>query len=173
MKRFFLFIVSIIIFYTNTALSEEKISFIDMDRVISTSNSGVSILEQLNKLNKKNILFFDKQEKIFKEKEVKLISQKNIISEIDFKDKVDKIKAEINDYNQQKNKMINNFKKLKIDNTNKLLKLINPILVEFSKNNSISILLQKKNVIIGKTELDITDKIIKIVNKKVSKFKIE
>ena len=69
--------------------------------------------------------------------------------------------------------MINNFKKLKIDNTNKLLKLINPILVEFSKNNSISILLQKKNVIIGKTELDITDKIIKIVNKKVSKFKIE
>ena len=173
MKKFFLFIVSIIIFYTNTALSEEKISFIDMDRVISTSNSGVSILEQLNKLNKKNILFFDKQEKIFKEKEVKLISQKNIISEIDFKDKVDKIKAEINDYNQQKNKMINNFKKLKIDNTNKLLKLINPILVEFSKNNSISILLQKKNVIIGKTELDITDKIIKIVNKKVSKFKIE
>jgi len=173
MKRFFLFIVSIIIFYTNTALSEEKISFIDMDRVISTSNSGVSILEQLNKLNKKNILFFDKQEKIFKEKEVKLISQKNIISEIDFKDKVDKIKAEINDYNQQKNKMINNFKKLKIDNTNKLLKLINPILVEFSKNNSISILLQKKNVIIGKTELDITDKIIKIVNKKVSKFKID
>ena len=173
MKKFFLFIVSIIIFYTNTALSEEKISFIDMDRVISTSNSGVSILEQLNKLNKKNILFFDKQEKIFKEKEVKLISQKNIISEIDFKDKVDKIKAEINDYNQQKNKMINNFKKLKIDNTNKLLKLINPILVEFSKNNSISILLQKKNVIIGKTELDITDKIIKIVNKKVSKFKID
>ena len=173
MKKFFLFIVSIIILYTNTALSEEKISFIDMDRVISTSNSGVSILEQLNKLNKKNILFFDKQEKIFKEKEVKLISQKNIISEIDFKDKVDKIKAEINDYNQQKNKMINNFKKLKIDNTNKLLKLINPILVEFSKNNSISILLQKKNVIIGKTELDITDKIIKIVNKKVSKFKIE
>ena len=173
MKKFLLLIVSITILYTNTALSEEKISFIDMDRVISTSNSGISILEQLNKLNKKNILFFDKQEKIFKEKEVKLISQKNIISEIDFKDKVDKLKAEINDYNQQKNKMINNFKRLKIDNTNKLLELINPILVEFSKNNSISVLLQKKNVIIGKTELDITDKIIKIVNEKVSKFKIE
>ena len=173
MKKFFLFIVSIITLYTNTSLSEEKISFIDMDRVISTSNSGVSISEQLNKLSKKNILFFDKQEKIFKEKEVKLISQKNIISEIDFKNKVDKLKAEINDYNQQKSKMINNFKKLKINNTNKLIKLINPILVEFSKNDSISILLQKKNVIIGKTELDITDKIIKIVNKKISKFKIE
>ena len=173
MKISFLSIVTIILLFTNTAFCEEKISFIDMDRVISTSNSGVSILEQLNKLNKENILFFNKQEKIFKEKEVKLISQKNIISEADFNNKVNKMKNEINDYNQKKNKMINNFKKLKIDNTNKLLKLINPILVEFSQDNSISFILQKKNLIIGKTELDITDKVIKIVNKKVSKFKIE
>ena len=173
MKFFFLSIFTIIIFFTNTAFCEEKILFIDMDRVISTSNSGVSILEQLNKLNKENILFFNKEEKTFKEKEVKLISQKNIISEADFKDKVNKLKTEINAYNQKKNKMINNFKKLKVDNTNKLSKSINVILVEYSKDNSISIILQKKNLIIGKTELDITDKIIKIVNKKISKFKIE
>jgi len=69
--------------------------------------------------------------------------------------------------------MINNFKELKVDNTNKLLKLINPILVEFSQDNSISFILQKKNLIIGKTELDITDKIIKIANKEILKFKIE
>ena len=173
MKIFFLSIFTIIIFFTNTAFSEEKILFIDMDRVISTSNSGVSILEQLNKLNKENILFFNKKEKTFKEKEVKLISQKNIISEADFKDKVNKLKTEINAYNQKKNKMINNFKKLKVDNTNKLSKSINIILIKYAEDNSISFILQKKNLIIGKTELDITDKIIKIVNKNVSKFKIK
>ena len=173
MKKFFLSFVAIIIFFTNAASCSEKISFIDMDRVISTSNSGVSILEQLNKVNKKNILFFNKEEKIFKEKELKLISQKNIISETDFNSKVKKLKTEINDYNQEKNKMINNFKKLKADNTNKLSKSINKILVEYSADNSISFILQKKNLIIGKTELDISDKIIKIVNKKISKFKVE
>ena len=173
MKIFFLSVFTIIIFFTNTVFCEEKILFIDMDRVISTSNSGVSILEQLNKLNKENILFFNKEEKTFKEKEVKLISQKNIISEADFKDKVNKLKTEINAYNQKKNKMIKNFNKLKVDNTNKLSKSINVILVEYSKDNSISFILQKKNLIIGKTELDITDKIIKIVNKKVSKFIVE
>ena len=173
MKKFFLSIFVIITFFTKTAFCEEKILFIDMDRVISTSNSGVSILEQLNKINKENIIFFNKEEKIFKEKEVKLISQKNIISETDFNSKVKKLKTEINDYNQKKNKMINNFKKLKADNTNKLSMSINKILVEYSVDNSISFILQKKNLIIGKTELDITDKIIKIVNKKVSKFKVE
>ena len=69
--------------------------------------------------------------------------------------------------------MINNFKKLKVDNTNKLSKSINKILVEYSEDNSILFILQKKNLIIGKTELDITNKIIKIVNKNVPKFKIE
>ena len=62
---------------------------------------------------------------------------------------------------------------LKIDNTNKLSKSINEILVEYSEDNSILFILQKKNLIIGKTELDITNKIIKIVNKNVPKFKIE
>ena len=173
MKKFFLSIFAIIILFTNTAFSEERILFIDMDRVISTSNTGVSILEQLNKLNKENILFFSKEEKILKEKEVKLISQKNIISEADFKNKVDQLKTEINDYNQKKNKMMNSLKKLKVDNTKKLLKLINLILVEFSQDNSISLIFQKKDLVIGKIELDITDKVIKIVNKEISKFKIE
>ena len=173
MKKFILSILTIIILFTNTAFCNEKILFIDMDKVISTSNSGVSILEQLNKLNKKNIVFFNKQEKILKEKDLKLISQKNIISETDFKKKVDLLKTEINDYNQKRNKMIDNFKKLKVNNTNELSKLINAILIEFSEDNSISFILQKKNLIIGKTELDITDKIIKIVNKKNPKFKIE
>tara|TARA_B110000037_G_C16721754_1_gene343331 strand:- start:17 stop:538 length:522 start_codon:yes stop_codon:yes gene_type:complete len=173
MKKFFLSIFTIITLSTNVVFCEEKILFIDMDRVISTSNSGVSILEQLNKINKKNILFFNKEEKIFKEKELKLISQKNIISETDFNSKVKKLKTEINDYNQEKNKIINNFKKLKADNTNKLSMSINKILVEYSVDKSVSFILQKKNLIIGKTELDITDKIIKIVNKKVSKFKVE
>ena len=173
MKFFFLSIFTVIILFTNTAFCNEKIQFIDMDRVISTSNSGVSIIEQLNKLNKENILFFNKEEKVLKEKEVKLISQKNIISEADFNNKVNELKIEINAYNQKKNKMINIFKKLKVDNTNKISKSINEILVEYSKDNSISFILQKKNLIIGKTELDITDKIIKIVNKKNPKFKIE
>jgi outer membrane protein len=173
MKKFILSIFTIIILFTNTAFCNEKILFIDMDRVISTSNSGVSILEQLNKLNKENIIFFNKQEKILKEKDAKLISQKNIISETNFKKKIDKLKTEINDYNQKRNKKINNFKKLKVDNTNKLSQLINTILVKFSEDNSISFILQKKDLIIGKTELDITDKIIKIVNKKIPKFKIQ
>jgi len=74
-------ILVIFLLFTNQAFSEQKIAFIDMDKVISTSKSGSSILKQLTDLNKKNLKFLKDEEKKFKEKETKLISQKNIISE--------------------------------------------------------------------------------------------
>jgi|TARA_B110000090_G_scaffold97712_1_gene110001 Skp family chaperone for outer membrane proteins len=173
MKYFLLSIFSLFLFFANTVNSEQNIAFIDMDRVISKSNSGSSILNQLNDINNKNLIFLKKEEKKFKEKEAKLISQKNIISETDFKTKVNTLKVEIDKYNQNRNKIITEFQKLKVDNTNKLLKLINPILIKFSNEKKISILLQKKDLIIGKTELDITEEVIKIINTEVKEFKIK
>jgi len=53
------------------------------------------------------------------------------------------------------------------------IKQLNPIFVEYSKKNSISMLIQKKNIIIGKTELDVTQDILDIVNKKIKKINIK
>ena len=166
-------ILVIFLFFTNQSYSEQKIAFIDMDKVISTSKSGSSILKQLTDLNNKNLKFLRNEEKKFKEKETKLISQKNIISETDFKNKVDELKSEIKNFNQNRNKMLADFNKLKIDNTNNLLKSINPILVKFSNDKEISIILQKKDLVVAKSQLDITDEIIKIVNLEVKEFKIK
>jgi len=166
-------ILFIFLFFTNQVLSEQKIAFVDMDKVISTSKSGSSILKQLTDLNKKNFEFFKNEEKKFKEKEKKLISQKNIISEVDFLNKVKELKSEIKNYNQNRNKMVADFNKLKVNNTNNLLKLINPILIKFSDDKEISIILQKKDLVVAKTELDITDDVIVIVNKEVKEFKIK
>ena len=161
------------LFFTNQAFSEQKIAFIDMDRVISTSKPGSSILKQLTDLNNKNLKFLKNEEKKFKEKETKLISQRNIISETDFENKVDELKSEIKEYNQNRNKMLADFNKLKIDNTNNFLKLINPILLKFSNDEEIAIILQKKDLVVAKTELDITDEVIKIVNTEVKESNIK
>jgi len=173
MKALFLLISAIFLFLTNPAFSEQKIAYIDMDKVISISNTGSSISKQLTDLNNRNLKFLKNEEKKFKEKETKLISQKNIISETDFNNMVEELKSQIKNYNRISKKMISDFNKLKVDNTNNFLKLINPILVKFSNDNDISVILQKKDLIVAKTELDITDKIIKIVNADVKEFKIK
>jgi outer membrane protein len=172
MKNLFLSII-ILLYFINSTYAEQKIAFIDMNKVISTSKAGSSILKQLNNLNNKNLEFLKKEEKKFKEKETKLISQKNIISENEFKTKVDDLKIEIKSYKKNRKEKITNFNKLKVDNTNKLLKLINPIMVKFSNENNISIILQKKNLVVGNMQVDITDEIIEIINTDIKEFKIK
>ncbi|MDA7481003.1 OmpH family outer membrane protein [Candidatus Pelagibacter ubique] len=171
--KFFLplFLFSFII--CSPAMADQKIVFVDMDRLVSVSKPGSSIFKQLKDINNKNLNFLKNEEKKFKEQEKKLIAQKNIITEDDFTNKVEKLKSEINDYNLDRKKMIEEFNKLKVENTNNLLKQINLILTKYSKENEISIILQKKDLIIGKTELDITDEIIKIINVEIKEFKIK
>ena len=171
--KFFLplFLFSFII--CSPAMADQKIVFVDMDRLVSVSKPGSSIFKQLKDINNKNLNFLKNEEKKFKEQEKKLIAQKNIITEDDFTNKVEKLKSEINDYNLDRKKMIEEFNKLKVENTNNLLKQINPILTKYSKENEISIILQKKDLIIGKSELDITEEIIKIINIEIKEFKIK
>ena len=171
--RFFLALFLFFFIINSPAISEQKIVFVDMDRLVSTSKPGSSIINQLKDINNKNLNFFKDEEKKFKEKEKKLVAQKNIISENDFKNKIDELKSEIDNYNQNRNKMYEKFNKLKVENTNNFLKLINPILTKYSTQNKISIILQKKNLIIGKTELDITDEIIKVIDNEIKEFKIK
>ena len=171
--KFFLTLFIFFFIISSPVTSEQKIVFVDMDRLVSVSKPGSSIFNQLKDINNKNLNFLKNEEKKFKEKEKKLIVQKNIISETDFKNKIDELKSEIDNYNQNRNKMIEKFNKLKVENTNNFLELVNPILAKYSTENKISIILQKKDLIIGKTELDITDEIITIINNEIKEFKIK
>ena len=171
--RFFFSLFLVFLIFSNTVSSKEKIVFVDMDKLVSVSKPGASIFNQLKVINKKDLIFLKKEEKKFQQKEKKLIAQKNIISETDFNNKVDELKSEINNYNQDRKEKIKKFNKLKIENTNNLLKLINPILAKYSTENEISIILQKKDLIIGKIELDITEEIITIINNEIKEFKIK
>ena len=171
--RYFLSLFIVFLIFSVSVSAEQKIVFVDMDKLISVSKPGSSIFNQLKDMNKKNLDFLKEEEKRFKEKEKKLITQKNIISEKDYKNKINELKSEINIYNQNRNEKIKKFNKLKVENTNNLLKLISPILAKYSTENEISIILQKKDLIIGKTELDITDEVLTIIDNEIKEFKIK
>ena len=171
--RYFLSLFIVFLIFSVSVNAEQKIVFVDMDKLVSVSKPGSSIFNQLKDINKKNLDFLKEEEKKFKEKEKKLIAQKNIISENDYKNKINELKSEVNIYNQNRNERIKKFNKLKVENTNNLLKLISPILAKYSTENEISIILQKKDLIIGKTELDITDEVLTIINNEIKEFKIK
>jgi Skp family chaperone for outer membrane proteins len=172
MKKFFI-ILFILFNQVNFVYAEVNIVFVDLNKIMTTSKPGSSILEQLNKKNNQLLNNFKKDQKKLKDDEVKLIAQKNIISKEEFKSKIDMLKIEINLYNQNRKNIIKEFNVLKAETTDKFMKIINSIFVEYSSEKSIAMIFDKKNMIIGKSELDITDEIIKIVNTEIKEFKIK
>ena len=169
--RIFFAIFSVIFIFSS--VQANNVAFIDMDKLLSTSKPGLNILKQLNDLEKKNVNELLKIEKSLKTQETLIASQKNILSEVKLKNEIDKLKLNLKTYNDDRNKIFKELENLRLTNTNKLLQLINPLLHSYAKDKSIEIILQKKNIILGKTALDITDQIILIINKEIKEFKIK
>ena len=172
MKKFII-VLFILLNQINFVYAEVNIVFVDLNKIMTTSKPGSSILENLNKKNNQLLNNFKKDEKKLKDDEIKLVSQKNILSEEEFQSKVKKLKIEINIYNENRKKTIKDFNILKAETTDKFMKMINSIFIKYSNDKSISMIFDKKNMIIGKFELDITDEIIKIVNNEIKEFKIK
>ena len=172
MKKFFI-ILFILLNQVNFVYAEVNIVFVDLNKIMTTSKPGSSILKNLNKKNNQLLNNLKKDGKKLKDDEIKLISQKNILSEEEFQSKVKKLKIEINTYNESRKKIIKDFNILKAETTDKFMKMINSIFIKYSNDKSISMIFDKKNMIIGKSELDITDEIIKIVNTEIKEFKIK
>ena len=91
------------------------------------------------------------------------------MNEQEFGKKLDTLKKEVNDFNLNNKNRLENQRKNLVAYKTKLLKLIEPILIEYMKENNISYILQKKNILIGRDDLDKTNEIINIVNQKVDK----
>jgi outer membrane protein len=173
MKKLLLTFCLIFMSFTNLIHANINIAYVDMDKIMSSSKSGILLINQLRQLSEKNLKNFEDQKNIFKEKETKIISQKNIISTEEFQSSVNKLKLEIDVYNKKRSLIIKDFNQIKNDNTKKLLQLISPILTKYSEEKSISLVLQKKNLIIGKKELDITNDVIKLIDISIKEFKIK
>ena len=167
-------LVFIIIFFLNFNLlkANELISYVDMDLLMNSSEAGKSITTQLTAIHKKTTSELENIEEELKKEESDLIKQKNVISDEEFEKKLSLLRNKASKYQKERTKFNDSINKKRLGATSELINLIQPILAKYANENSISIIFQKKNIIIGKTELDITEDILKILNEKHKKISI-
>ena len=98
--------------------------------------------------------------------------KKKILSEQEFAKKVNELKKEVITSNSLRQKEMEQSNKKRNDALSKLLKEINKILIEYSEKTKISMMLDKKNVIISRNENDITTEILNLLDQKITKIKL-
>ena len=172
MYRTFLFIKIFLFFFTLSYAQELKIVYVNVEKIMQESIAGKSIKKKLENIYNKDLEKFKKNDEILKNKEKKIIAQKNILSKDDFQKELSNLRSEIIKFQKEQVKARENINKLRINATTKLISKLSPILEEYAKKNSISLILQKKNIIMGKKEIEITDEILEITNKEIKNIKI-
>ena len=83
------------------------------------------------------------------------------------------LRNEIKNYNVSRNKIVQDSNQKLFNARAVLLNKLTSILTNYSTDENIDIILPKKNILIGRTELDITNEILEIFNKKIKTIKID
>ncbi len=171
-KKFFAIIIFIFI-TNNNVIAQDNLVFIDVNYIFNNSLAGKKVNDDIKNLSKKINSDLKKfQKKINSEKE-NILKQKNVLSEEEFKKKIADLDKKVKNYNSELNKenneLINLKKKARIEFSNQLKQ----ILQNFAKKNSINMILTKENILIGRTELDVTNDILDLYNKNFKKIVVK
>ena len=174
MKYLVKLIVITLVFFTCTSVTaEQDIIYIDMEKVMNESKAGKSAQKYLANLHKSNIDEFKKIEKNLKEEELSIIGKKNILKKEDYKSKIDSLRKKVNEYQSDRREKMDKVAKLRSDARKQLLEKIRPILNNYAKENNISLILDKKLVVLGKQEKNITEIIVKKLNKELPSLNLK
>jgi Skp family chaperone for outer membrane proteins len=166
-------LIKIFIFLLITnAHSDDAIKYIDINYIIKNSKIGVTFNKILEKKNNDILKDLEKQKVALDNKKEKITAQKNILDEKNYLDLVKEFQNDVNKFNILQNEKNNEFNNFRVKANNELLRVINPIITEYLDKNSVSILLQKDNIIFGNKNLDITQPIIEILNSRKIELKI-
>ena len=167
-----LFIYFLFLFSFNQLVLADNTYFIDFTRVLNQSKAGAEAQEKLKKkFESENKKFLTEEENI-KKQENELISQKKALSNDDYQKKLDELRKKVSKLQSDKQNSLNEIAKSRAKAREELLKNVNPILKTYMEENKIRIVVDKQSVILGDTELEITEKIIEILNQKLSSIKI-
>ena len=174
MKYFVKFIViTFFLLFSTYALSEDKIVFIDMKYVLNNSKAGKSGQDFLKKKLAKSQKEFADTEKKLKKEEGDLLAKKTVLSKEEFSAKSDSLRKKVVEYQNQRKNSFESIAKLRAKARQTLLGKLNPILEKYVEENNISAVLDKKYIIVGTTNNDITTLITEKLNKELPSLKLK
>ena len=151
-------------FYSKT-LGDDKIVFLDIEFAVNNSKIGKKTLNSLQEIRSNEIKKLKNIEVELKSKEKDINNMKNIISKDELDKKIKEFQNDVKKFNIQKEEIQKKFINNKNKKLDELFKKINSLIIEYMNDNAIEMIIGKNNVYLAKSNLDITKKIIELIDK--------
>jgi len=157
-------IIILFILIFNSYSYSNEIKFIDLQFLLNNSKLYQSIDSSLIEANNKIKAELQLKESKIKKKENELISKRKIISEEEFNKEVLALNKELKNYNDERSNILNDFNLKKENEYKKFYNKLNQVLIEYSKKENLDIIIDKKYILISRSDDDITKSVLKLMN---------
>ena len=167
MKNKFLVIIFLNFFLFNFSFANNFV-LIDLNFIINNSLVGKKLIKRLNDINTKNLDLLKKEQQFLNDERNEINNTKNILSKVELDKKILTLNNKLENFNKKQDTMSKEFNELRQNEMKELLNIINPIIEKYMVENNIDLILKKENIYISKNELDVSKKIIELIDNKIS-----
>ena len=167
------FVITFLLLICTHVSAEQKVAYLDMKFVLNNSKAGKGAQDFLQKSFKENQKNFLDRENALKKEEKDLLSQKSILTKEEYQKKSDDLRKKVIDYQSERRASLEKITAQRAEARQKLFEKLDPIMKTYIKENNISLIVDKKNILMGSTDLDITNIIVEKLNKEFPSLKIK
>ena len=159
------FVVTFFLLICTNTFAEQKIVVLDLSYVLNESKAGKGAQEFLKKSFDNDAKKFSGIEKALKEEEKDLLAKKNILTKDEYGKKINSLRKKNMDYQTERRSSIDKITMLRAKARETLLKNLKPIIETYINENSVSLVVDKKYILGGGAQSDITNFIVEKLNK--------
>tara|TARA_B100001063_G_C16542068_1_gene441747 strand:+ start:17 stop:553 length:537 start_codon:yes stop_codon:yes gene_type:complete len=153
--------------YPNTS-----IGVIDLNKILSDADAAITAAEQIEEIAieiENEIKLSD--EEIIKEQNL-LIESQSIMAPEAFETKRNEYESKVQKYNNERQSKLMKIDELIAVSRNDILNAVKPILEEISNDKGITIVLEKASIMLNAEKMDITNEVLKKLNKSLPTIKV-
>ena len=173
MKYIKIFIIIFFILGISNNSVASDVYFIDVKLILNKSKAGKQAQSFLKKKFDDENEKLKKESVVLKKEESDLISKKKLISNEEYKKKLNLLREKNLNYQKKRRNASNEWISKKNEARSKLIKTLNPILQKYMNENKIEMIVDKKNILLANSKFDLTDKILKILDKELKSIELK
>ena len=95
-------VITYLLFGINSTFAEEKVVYVDMNKILTESKVGKFVEKELTTIHKGNLDNFKEMEEDLKKEEIDLISKRNIMDRKEFDEKINALRGKAAEYQEKR-----------------------------------------------------------------------
>ena len=168
----FIVVTFFLLICTHT-FAEQKIVVLDLKFVLNNSKAGKDAQEFLKKTFNENTKKYSNIEKALKKEESDLLAKKATLNKEEYTKKMNSLRKRSIDYQSERRASIDKLTTQRAKARETLINKVDPILKVYIKENNISLVADRKLILGGHPDYDITQIIIEKLNKEFSSLNLK